>query len=61
MTGRVYDPMIACAAERRQVRLKDGTTATLVDWRRNGDTVKVITPEYRHRVLPKGYIVEVLA
>jgi flavin-dependent dehydrogenase len=57
---RVFDPMILCAAQRRQVRLRDGTTATLVDWRRNGDTVKVLTPEYRHRILPKAYVVEVV-
>lgn len=58
--NRVFDPMIVCAAQRRQVRLKDGTTVTLVDWRRNGDTGKVLTPEYRHRVLPKAHVVEVL-
>jgi hypothetical protein len=56
----VFDPMILCAAQRKQVRLRDGTTATLVDWRRNGDTVKVLTPEYRHRILPKSYVVEVV-
>jgi hypothetical protein len=57
---RVFDPMILCAAQRRQVRLKDGTTATLVDWRRNGDTVKVLTAGYRHRILPKAWVVEVV-
>jgi hypothetical protein len=61
VTVRVFDPMVECAAERRQVRLRDGTVATLFDWRRNGPTMKVITPSGRHRVLPKSWLVEVLA
>jgi hypothetical protein len=54
------DPMIDYAADRRMVRLKDGSTATLIAWRLNGDTVKVLTPEYRHRILPKAWVVEVM-